>query len=349
MNQENMNNSNPNEEVDLIRLLNYFKNGIKSIFRAIGNVINYILQFVVLLRKNWIFIVGLAALGAVYGKFIKPLFSNSEGIKSYEMVVRSNPISNYELYALSDAVNQEEVNINPKEESAVFTQKLGITSMSVEAIPKMNDVISRYYEQTEISTLRNFETDTLFYQGFELKEYQSKMEDEDYSLQRIKLKVNSEEIPKNIQNQFLNYLNNLPGVKREKESKLLAMETLEHQMQSSLNSIDSILMGRAKMNSQAKSGVDQLMLNATNRSNVEWDLLRFKEMFSKRLYGIQMEKADLQNGVQIISNLRTVGNKGDLSNPMIKYALYGLVLSILVIFGLQFNKYLDKISKEKTN
>jgi len=76
MSQE-LNKNNP-EEVDLIRLLNYFKNGIKSIFRALWKVVELFILFILLLKKNWILVLGLTLLGALYGKFIQPMMASKD-------------------------------------------------------------------------------------------------------------------------------------------------------------------------------------------------------------------------------------------------------------------------------
>jgi len=350
MSQEINNNPNQNnEEVDLIRLLNYFKNGIKSIFRKLWKLVEFVIQFIILLKKYWILVVSLVVLGAVFGKFIRPMLNGGVATKSYEMVVKTNPVSNYELYAMSAEINnQGKENSNPNEEGIVLANSLGIQNMDVEALPKLEDVVKKYYEQTETNTVRGYDTDTLFYQGFEMKNYKSNMEDTDYSFQKIQMKVNSNVLPKDIQKKFLEYINTLPGIKREQEAKLAALTVFENEIKNSLAYIDTLMVARAVASRNAPAGAEQTLVNTASRGNVEADLLRYSEMFSKRLYGAQRMKSDVEQGVQVISNLRAVGNT-DILSPLLKYALYGFLLASVIILGIQFNKYLDRYSEQKLN
>lgn len=345
-------NNNPhqnNEEVDLIRLLNYFKNGIKSIFMLIWKLVELVIWFIILLKKNWILVASLILLGAVYGKFIKPMLSGGASVKSYEMVVKANPISNYELYALSSEINNQGAdNSNPNEEGVVLAKSLGIKKMEQEAIPRLDDVVNSYFENIETATLRGFDTDTLFYQSFDLKDHKSNMEKTDYSFQKIKLKVEGDALPQNIQSKMIDYLNTLPGVKREQESRLIALTALENELKTGLRNIDTMFVARAEANRQpGQAGIDQTVVNTASRGNVEADLLRFKEMFAKRLYGTMRMKADTEKGVQVISNLRSVGSTSLWDNQMIKYALYGLLLASSIILLIQFNKYLEQYPSRK--
>ena len=102
-------NKNNSEEVDLIRLLNYFKNGVKSFFRALWKIVEFFILLILLIKKNWILVFGLTVLGAIYGKFIQPRMASTDH-RQYEMVVLTNPIGNYELYSYAVEVNTPHTN-----------------------------------------------------------------------------------------------------------------------------------------------------------------------------------------------------------------------------------------------
>jgi len=345
MSQEINNNPNQNnEEADLIRLLNYFKNGIKSVFRKLWMLVEFVIQFIILLKKNWILVVLMAVLGAIYGQFIRPYVAGGVGLKKYEMLVKTTSITNFELYAFADEVNnQKSDDSNTKSEGVILAKELGITKMDVEAVEQISDIVNNYHEQNEISTLRGFETDTLFYQAFDLKDFKSNMEKTDYTLQKVKIKVDNDIAPQAIQERFLNYVNNLKGVKREQESKLNSLLVLEKEIKRNLNNIDTLLQAKATASKNSgPAGADQLLVNTASRGNVEADLLRYAEGFTKRLYGTQRMIADSQQGAKIISNLRPVGDDSAISNPIVKYTLAGFILACLIIVGIQFNKYLDR-------
>lgn len=348
MNQENQNHSK-NEEVDLIQLFNYFKNGIKSVFSWIGKCFSYLFYFIFLIRKNWILTVGLVLAGFIYGAFIKPALKNTD-IRTYEMVVKGNPVSNLEIYAFGSEINSvKSDDLNSKEEGIELAKSLDISDVSIEPIQKEEDMVNHYFEQIEMNTLRGIETDTLFFQDFKLKDHKSKMENSDFSMQRIKITVkNSQVNPNEIQDKLLSYFNNLPSVKSNQEAQLSILQNYERELKRSLVNIDSIMYSRSVANKKSvSSNGEQLMVNTASRGNVEWDLLRFTEYFTKRLYGTQKLISSYQNGVNVVSNLRSVKEESLLGNSGIKYGILGFLLACLVILGLRFNKYLDKYESKE--
>lgn len=344
MSQDNQNMDNqPNDEVDLIRLMNYFKNGIKSFFRKIGNLFSYLFFLIYLLKKNWILTLSLIILGAAYGAFIKSMIDDPNE-KKYEMIVKANPISNLELYAFgSEASNQKSIKANLNGEGMKFARELGITKIEIEPIERDEDVVNNYFEQVELNTLRGMETDTLFFKDFEMKSYKSKLAPTDYRLQRIKLKITGNKIaPSEIQDKLLNYLNNLPGVKTDQQSHLAILQNYESELKKSLTSMDSIMVARATANRNLTATGSEFMLNAATRNTVEADMMRYTEIFTKRLYGTQKLISYYQNGLNVVSNLRSVKDDKLVGNQTLRYALFGLMAAALIILGLRFNKWLNK-------
>lgn len=343
MSQENQNHSK-NEEVDLIQLFNYFKNGIKSVFRWIGKCFSYLFYFIFLIRKYWILTGVLTLLGVIYGYFIKPMLKNPE-IRTYEMVVKGNPVSNLEVYAFGSEIKSiNSRNLNPNEEGIQLAKKLGISDINIEPIQKEEDMVNHYFEQIEVNTLRGIDTDTLFFQDFKLKDHKSKMENSDYSMQRVKITVKNSQInPNEVQQKLLSYFNNLPSVKNNQEAQLFILQNYERELKRGLTNIDSIMYSRSVANKKSvSSDGEQLLVNTASRGNVEWDLLRYTEFLTKRLYGTQKLISSYQNGIDVVSNLRSVKEESLFGNSGIKYGVLGFLLACLAILGLRFNKYLDK-------
>lgn len=341
MNKDFSNENKSNEEeVDLIKLLNYFKNGVKSFFRKLWSIVETFFQFLILLKKNWIIVIGLTVCGLIYGWYI----SNYSGTENadYEMIVRSNPVSNLELYAFSNEVN----NANFVQNSGVkMMRDLGISNMSLEPLEREEDVISNYFDQIESVTFRGDQTDTLYYQASEINSHKGKMKNEDYMLQKIKLSVKKSASPEKVQTTLINYLNSLPGPKNEKENKLAVLKTYENILIQTSNNIDSILSSRATMNKNSgPGGSEQMLVNTASRGNVEADLIRYSEVVSRKIYGTQKKIAEYQNGISVISNLRLNKDQGIINNSLVKYGLYGFLLASILILLLQFNKYLNRIS-----
>lgn len=331
------------EEVDIIRLFNYFKKGFVSFFKKIGSLFGYFIQLIILLKKNWIIVSVLSVFGAIYGAVINPLLEGTE-IKYYEMTVRSSALSNLELYAFANEVkNKKASSANPKSEGIALAKELGIISLSIEPIKRDEDAVTNYFEQIESNKLRG-DTDTLYFKDFKLKEHKNKMADSDYAIQKLKIKAKETiTTPKIMQEKLINYLNNLPGVKADQEIRNLALETYEKGVIRSIDNIDSIMVARKYINKQeVAAGGSQMVFNTANRENVERDMLRSYEIFSKKLYGIQKEKALYPEPINIVANLRSAKEENVIVNPTIHFALLGFLLSVFIILCIQFNKYLDK-------
>jgi hypothetical protein len=348
MNQEVNPRPNQNsEEIDLIRLFNYFKNGIKSIFRAIGKLFELIIVFIILLKKNWILVLGLVALGAIFGKFILPVLSQNSSQK-YEMVVRTNPIANYELYSYAVELNNPKMNPIASKEVG-FEGNTKINGMNISPIPKLEDEIQNYFQQIENGAVRGFETDTLYFHNFEIKGVKNFLDDKDYPLQKIVFYADENIDTKKVQDKFVNYFNNLGSIKNEQQSRYNALTLLERKIQTDLNAIDSIMFSRAaaaKNTNPATS--EQVLVNTASRSNVEGEILYMSEKLTKKLYGIQKLKNDAERGVSVISSLRISEEKNFFSNQMYKYMLFGFIAASLIILGIQFNKYLEKVAQKKS-
>ena len=346
MNKDIQNGPNQgDEEVDLIRLLNYFKNGIKSFFRMIWNVIAFFIQFIILLKRNWILILSLTLLGGIYAMFLRPILESN--IKTYEMVIQSNPISNFELYAFSREVNdQDAFNTDSNAEGVGIAQSLGIIDMKVEAMERSEDVINSYFNQIELASFRGDQTDTLYYKAFEIDEHKAKMEKSDFAFQKLRIKANKNVPSKEIQEKLLNYLNNTPGIKMEQEARLSALRNYEYQLKRNVTNIDSLLTAIAISNKEiSTTGPGQLLMNTSARGTVEGDLLRYSELFNRKLYGTQKMIASYKNGINIVSDLRSINKKSVVSNPIIRYSILGLALGIFLVILIYFNQYLNRFAK----
>lgn len=338
MSQE-FNKNNP-EEVDLIRLMNYFKNGVKSFFRALWRIVELFIEFILLLKKYWIIVVGLVLLGAIYGKFILPAMK-SKDVQSYEMIVRTNPIANYELYSYAVEVNTNATNKEALREIGL-PQTTKISEISVLPIKKLKDEVESYFQKIEGSVVRGVETDTLYFQKYDIGSSSSFLEATDYPLQRIIVTMEGGK-PRDIQNKLISYFNNIPAIKNEQESKYKSLEMLEGEIQVSLNAIDSMLFNRAKAaKTESTATSEQVLVNTASRGNVEPELLYQFDRLTKRLYGVQQAKQDAESGVMVVSNLRIATKDKFLeSNGLLKYSLFGFILASLIVLGIQFNKYLE--------
>lgn len=346
MNQD-FNKNNNNEEVDLIRLLNYFKNGVKSIFRGLWKIVELFIEFILLLKKYWILVVGLILLGIIYGKFALPILSPKDN-KTYEMIVRTNPIGNYELYSYAVEVNDADTNKRALKEIGFISENAKINKLTISPIPKLEDEIQNYFQQIETATIRGFETDTLYYQTYDIKASKNHIDNEDYPLQRIVIATKGNVNPRDIQNKFVNYFNNLPSIKNEQQSRYNALTLLEKEVQTDLNAIDSIMFNRAKAAGNATAAAsEQVVVNSASRANVESDLMVHSERLSKKIFGIQRMKSEAERGITVISNLRLSKNENIIENSVFKYAVIGFILASLIVLAIQFNKYLNNYSKKR--
>src|SRR5690606_8118447 len=130
----------------------------------------------------------------------------------------------------------------------------GIKNMSIEAIEKTEDIINNYFSQIELATVRNEQTDTLFFQTFDINKHLSNMEPTDFSYQKIKITTDGSTSTKELQQEILNYINNSPVVKNEQQNQLAILESYEYQLNRNIANIDSILVARAISNKEQQIG-----------------------------------------------------------------------------------------------
>lgn len=342
-----LNQSSKSEEVNLIQLLEYFKNGIKSFFRKIGDLLGLFLQFIILLKKNWIVLLSLTMIGIAFALYTHFDKEESESNK-YEMVIQSNPISNLQLYALSKEIkNQKTFSTNTDSEAISLAKQLGIKNMSVEAIEKTEDVINNYFSQIELASVRNEQTDTLFFQAFDINKHLSSMEPTDFSYQRIKITADGSKSPNELQQGILNYINNSPVVKNEQQNQLAILESYEYQLNRNIVNIDSILVARAISNKEQPTvGSEQLFVNTASRENVEADLLRYSDVFNRKLHSTKRLIGNYKNGINPLTDLHIIKDDGLLNKPIFRYGFYGFLSAVVLILLLEFNKYLNRIEKK---
>jgi len=343
MQSDNIKQTNNQEEVDLIRLFNYFKSGIKSFFRGIGRIIESFIYFIILIKTYWILVVSLILLGGIYGFYVN---FNQVKPKNYQMIVKADPNSNLELYAFSSEINSG--NTGVASQSKKLAGELGLVGMKVEPIEKTESVIDNYFETIEATSLRGDQTDTLYFKAFEINDHKKKMEKFDYSLQKLTFYINSDISPDSFQSKFLDYLNNLPNLKREQANKLAILKNYEYELKRNISNIDSLLASKAIANKQSNSTTsEQVLVNTASRGNVEADLLRYSEVYIRKLYGTQKMINNYQNSFNVISDARIVNETSIWDNNIVKYSIFGFLAGCIVVLLIRFNKYLGEFEKKK--
>ena len=89
----------PQSEIDILALFEYFKNGIKSIFKGIARLFVWLFRQITdllyVIYRNWLLFLVLMLLFALLGVYKTDLLANKY---KYEMVVQPQMNSNYELY-----------------------------------------------------------------------------------------------------------------------------------------------------------------------------------------------------------------------------------------------------------
>ena len=173
------------------------------------------------------------------------------------------------------------------------------------------------------------------------------MEPTDFSYQKIKITTDGSTSTKELQQEILNYINNSPVVKNEQQNQLAILESYEYQLNRNIANIDSILVARAISNKeQPTMGSDQLLVNTASRSNVEADLLRYSDVFNRKLHSTKRLIGNYKNGINPLTDLHIVEDDGLLNKPIFRYGFYGFLSAVVLILLLEFNKYLNRIEKK---
>lgn len=333
MNNDPLNNK-PQTDIDILALFEYFKNGIKSIFKGIANVFAWIfLRLMELLHaiyRNWILVFGLMLIFGLLGIFKDHVMSKKY---KYEMVVAPQINSTFELYDHIAGLEQK-----VKDEIGVAEELKGIKKIRIEPIKRISDEMRLYYEipkntmVTGAPDMFGYERDTIFYRGMDFKDFKKEINLMDYPIQKISVNSN-QKLNSNVLEEYIVQ----PFTKNEywdraKLEKINRLQSKEKIYKDVISRADSILISYAQTPVQRQSS--EIRISGSGKeNNVEYDIFRQVSAYSDGLENIQVELNNSQDIIKVLSHLKRVQDDSFRSylNPFTG-VLVGLFLSLLILF-----------------
>lgn len=332
----------PKDEIDILALFEYFKNGIKSLFKGIGKIINTIvhllLNYLLLLKKNWWVVAACVVLLVAFSLFKNSLIGEKY---KYQMVVEPQFNSSYALYEQIDALNVEATKGNKAELS-------GISRFGISPLKSMENEVQLYYEITKNADLSGNpdryenERDTVFFKSVTLDDFKNQLKDEDYPIQEISIYSQAPIDTKKIKEIILKSIMENPYWESKIKNKVDRINQRESIAKQAIVRTDSLLASyqkRGTMGTQSTISID----GDNAKNNVENDLLNQIKGTAKEIETLQMQKDNSKQLINIVSELKRVGNDTPSSYINPKTAvLWGLILASVIILFIQMVKFLNK-------
>ncbi|MFC4722864.1 hypothetical protein ACFO5O_11065 [Geojedonia litorea] len=354
---KNLPEPNNSEEVDLGQLFKLIGNAFERFFKFFGRIFySLFLAFVWLVfffKKHVIIIVVAAVLGLVVG-FVKEKFSNP--IYQSSVIVKQNYNTGKNLYNLISYYNEL---IDARDKSTV-AEALGVTmdvanelvSIEIEPIITENQMVKNYdyYKRGLDSVLGSI---------FSYESYVENTDPTEFVEQQIKIKAKHNFNTTLIFNNIVNNINQTEYFKRENEKDLLELNNRELALKQALIKSDSLQKMYKRVLEMSKEDTKGSQTSITIEGSDQIDKTKEFELYKseieirRELVEIERNKQDRSQILEIITSSQ---ERGVVSKDIEIFGItVGLTqffmllfvsITILVLMGLQFLKYLERFKEE---
>lgn len=347
------NNTTQQEELDLGKLFQLIGNGIKNIFNGIGrllkNIFHYFILLILFFKKHALYLGIAAVIGAISGYIYERVEDDYTISFTSEMDVMANYGSAKRLYSQLEYLN----NLISKEDSVKiasifdlsFKEAKDLKGFSVEPIDSDKQMLQNYDRYMQL-------TDTIYTRGFEFNDFINRKTETDLKNHLItaiasnpniflKLKKGFKFL---IENEYYKLLhsktNNLLDFKKEE-----LLNNLK-QLDSIRKRYDKVAILQAKNGANSNSNINFTSRNNKER-NLDMDLYYMSNTLIEKIEKIDYEKISHKEILKIVSDFEYGEEINSIKNKLwFRYSIYGFALSLLIIIGLKFNKYLTNYKQK---
>ena len=347
------------EDIDLDNFFNKTGGLVRRFFIWIANVFSLfgmiILNLLFFIKRNlaWIF------LGALIGMGYGALLYSKNGSKYYsDMTVRTNFNSQRSLYGAIDFFNALINNNNYSELSRILKISPADASSLVafEASPVESEIItSEIYRDQFLNVARNekIRTDTFWMNAIKYKDFKTALTKFDYPLHEISvISTNASVFPK-IQEGIIDRINENELLRQSMASELETIKSEEYMLSSSIQSLDSLKTAYVKrLSNSAKNDSgngNTLTLMEGSPALLPPELELYNKLLDlKNEWRLSRKQSVLQSRVLLVySPFGAAGQKVSFfRQSIVKYALTGLTISLVILFGIAFYRLLGKLEKK---
>ncbi|MGB1370436.1 MAG: hypothetical protein ACPH4M_07095 [Flavobacteriaceae bacterium] len=351
------NTPQPSEEVDLGQLFKMIGNAFQRLFQFIGSIFNKLfLAFVWLvffIKKRAVFLLIAAvaglALGFILDKTSPPTYKSS-------ITVKQNYATGENLYGSIDYYNS----LLKDDDYEVLGRVLGlekkvseeILGIEIEPIITDNDRVVMFDKY--ISGLDSLAASKVEYEVFvdNIKEYK-------HQLQQISIKSKTRANFKNVFDNVIGDINTNIFFVNEQAKDLAELNQQKVALEQSLAQSDSlqrtykrVLEQQIESKSTSETSITFEGNNDKNKTR-EFDLYKNDIELRREIVQIERKLKDKQNIVEIISGKQDSGFVDDTKellgltlNTKSYYLVLFTILAFVILFGLEFLKFLEKYKPE---
>ncbi len=325
-NSENQNNQPPNDEIDLRELFYLIKKGIENVRKGFLSLLIIVFKF---LRKNLIYLL----LGALLGLGIAIFnYANFSSQKIYKMIVSPNDISRIFLYDKIKYYNK-----NKTDSSYII----------------LIEPIKDYKESTEILFNKLGTDNKEALEKIKFENYLASIKDFEYRNHVITIYSNEEVNTDKAQKKIVSEVENSSLIMKKQKEELEVLYAEKKRIESNLENIDKTIKNKLEAKKKESSTEGGVSIQSVS----EADVFKAYQELSNKLSEIERQIDNQKETLQVLSDLSFIGEtrfSDDLSRlkpkklstalSFIKFILFGLFLTLVLILGLNILKYFLKKS-----
>jgi len=332
------------EEIDLGKLFQLIGRGFTKFYNFIASIFKALFHFLILIllffRKHAIVLALSVIIGGVIGHFAE----NGNKKYSSSMTVNPNFNSTRQLYKninyFDDLVNVEDTIQLARIFNIKTSEAASLKSFEIEPLITNMHKLSAYDYFVK-------NTDTLTLKNVDFKSFIDKLTPFDYRNQVITVEAVESTVFSKLTQGILNSLSTNNYLVRLKNTKKENLNTEENLAKINLQQVDSLRKVYAKvMIKEAEkpfSGTNIDMATGKEKTNKELELFNIQNSIKDQFTKINDEKTASKNIINVISNFSKVGTKESIIHRKPGEYAFGLfVLTLVVLLGLELNKFLKK-------
>jgi len=346
--------NNP-EEVDIVQFFSAIGNMFKNLFIKVKNlfisVLHVFFNLLLYVKKYYLYF-GIAVL---IGLFLAYL-NQKESIELYkaEVTVQTNYQAQIDLKnkldLFNNLINDKKFDILAKQLNIDIENAKEITGFEMEA--QINDVYLAENYDDYLSKM-----DTTMHNYIAFKDYKNTINDNDelYNYWTIKIGGKTPTVFYNLNDGFEKILDDNKALLKRKENYMFALATDKNVALKSLADIDSlrnvynkVLLDNAKKQSGGSTNI--VVSNDQIRGpEAAYDLFGKRSDVIQELKLVSHKLNRFNHILQLKNTFPRYGEKdsGITDNLYVKYPILAILSVFLVLFLIDFNKYLNKYQQEK--
>lgn len=338
---------NNEEEVDLGSLFVIIGKGFSNLFNFIGNLFKSIFHFFItillFLKEHLVKIAIAAVLGFIVGFFIEM----KTPTRYYsEMLVQPNFKSTRLLYSNVNFYNHMLI----QGDTSGIQRTFGISKEAAASLKEFTIVPVK--DERDIVSLYDdllLEVDTLALKNFNFEEFKTSFTAFDYKNHLITVTAEKNNVFQKLDEVIIAAINNpyFNNLKKLTKENLNRTDSIYRQNLSQVDSLRSVYMQALLAEAKKESRGTNIDFGSKERPTKEIELFNAHRRINKDLKQISEDKSKEYEIINVIYNFQPIGSVigGITKNKAFQFAVLFVLVTILVLLFLNFNRYLNSYKK----